>query len=137
MDGPGCNVESTTFFACHNSRVINGTWLCLYDETRRFALSKPDGDTSRVLPTVSGVNSNCTHVPWIRDIGRMAHAPPVGGQVILGRRKVPIARERRRHGMRRELSLKRKPRMSQVLLKNPIQGGEPISAANQRPSAFW
>ena len=46
---PGCSVESTTFLACHISGVIDLTWPCLYVETRRFAFSRPDAETKRVL----------------------------------------------------------------------------------------
>lgn len=45
----GCSVESTTFFACHNSGVILGIWFSLYDEIKRLALSSDEGDTSIIL----------------------------------------------------------------------------------------
>ena len=46
---PGCSVESTTFFACHISGVIDLTCPCLYDETSFFAFSRPALETKRVL----------------------------------------------------------------------------------------
>lgn len=46
---PGCSVESTTFFARHNSAFIDETSLCLYEEIRRFAWSRPAEETSSIL----------------------------------------------------------------------------------------
>ena len=46
---PGCSVESTTFFACHISGVIDLISPCLYDETSFFAFSRPALETTRVL----------------------------------------------------------------------------------------
>ena len=50
---PGCNVESTTFFAFHSSGVIEGTRPCLYAETSAFACSRPAFETSSVLRNVA------------------------------------------------------------------------------------
>ena len=46
---PGCSVESTTFFACHISGVIDLISPCLYEETSFFAFSRPALETKRVL----------------------------------------------------------------------------------------
>src|SRR5438046_5855308 len=46
---PGCNVESTTFFAYHSSGVIVEMSLFLYDEMRLLAFSNPDAETNSVL----------------------------------------------------------------------------------------
>ena len=48
-DKPGCRVESTIFFAFHNSGFISLTFPCLYAVTRFFALSSPALLTSNVL----------------------------------------------------------------------------------------
>ena len=48
-DIPGCSVESTTFFACHISGVIDLTCPCLYDDMSFFAFSNPDAETKSVL----------------------------------------------------------------------------------------
>lgn len=46
-------MESTTFFARHNSGVIAGMWLCLYEEISCFALSSPDEETNNILVNIS------------------------------------------------------------------------------------
>ena len=46
---PGCNVESTTFFACQSSGVIVEMPPFLYDAMRLLAFSNPEADTNSVL----------------------------------------------------------------------------------------
>ncbi len=46
---PGCSVESTTFFACHNSGVIELIRPSLYEDMSLFAFSRPAAETKRVL----------------------------------------------------------------------------------------
>lgn len=53
---PGWRVESTIFFACHNSGVIDFSWPCLYADMSFFAFSRPAVETKSVL--ISNVSSN-------------------------------------------------------------------------------
>lgn len=46
---------------------------------------------------LNGTNLFSVNLPRIRNVGGMAHATPIGLQVILRRGKVPTARERGRH----------------------------------------
>ena len=46
---PGCNVESTIFFACHRSGLISLISPSLYFEMRCLASCRPDEETKRVL----------------------------------------------------------------------------------------
>lgn len=48
-NAPGCSVESTTFFACHSSGVMDRSWPCLYCVTSALACSRPALDTNKVL----------------------------------------------------------------------------------------
>lgn len=51
---PGCNVESTIFFARHSAGVISLTWPVLYDVMACLACSRPVEPTSNIL--------QCAHV---------------------------------------------------------------------------
>lgn len=95
---PGCSVESTTFFARHNSAFIDETSLCLYEEIRRFACSSPAEETSSILRALAEFHhQHGSDLPWIRDVGGMADTAPVGAQVILGGGKVPVPGKRGGH----------------------------------------
>lgn len=70
------------------------------------------------------------HIPWICDIDRVSHAAPVGRQIILGRRRFPVAWERGGHGRmggagERLMGAKNPGRVDFL---RPIGGGEPISS---------
>ena len=65
---PGWRVESTIFFAFHNSGVIDWISPCLYFVRRSFACSRPALDVSNVLPSrVSLPNSNALKT-WLQKI---------------------------------------------------------------------
>ena len=50
---PGWRVESTAFFACHSSGVIEGIFPCLYCVTRVLACSRAVLDMNSVLCRLS------------------------------------------------------------------------------------
>lgn len=50
-----------------------------------------------IIPTVLSTNCSLANLPRIRNVGGMAHASPIGCQVILRCGQVPTARERGRH----------------------------------------
>lgn len=56
QNGPGCRVESTIFFACHSSGVIDLSCPCLYDDMSFLAFSRPTEETKSVL--ISTMSSN-------------------------------------------------------------------------------
>ncbi len=116
---PGCSVESTTFFACHISGVMNLASPCLYDETSLFAFSSPDEETKRVLcpqyqllccssrsycgiPTTPGFGEAAPFFssPRICNLGRLSHTAPIGIEVVLRRGKVPVPWKGSGHSVR-------------------------------------
>lgn len=96
---PGCKVESTIFFACHSSGVMDGIWLNLYAEMSCLACSSPEAETKRVLHHVPSATDSymrhykCTYhtilvrqfersSPGICDFRRLLHTSPVGVEVV-------------------------------------------------------
>jgi hypothetical protein len=60
---PGCRVESTIFFAFHNSSFISATFPCLYPAMTLFACSNPALVTSSVLfGLLALLGSNCANL---------------------------------------------------------------------------
>lgn len=116
---PGCSVESTTFFACHISGVMNLASPCLYDETSFFAFSSPDEETKRVLcpqyqlsccssrsycgiPTTPAFGEAAPFIssPRICNLSRLSHAAPIGIEVVLRCGEVPVPWKGSRHSAR-------------------------------------